>query len=109
MGDSDLHTQHLPAYSPPEYQLILEIYVSSLERSIPFYQSLGFDLDWHVPNIFAQVSWDRSILFLKVKDASATVSAASPANGSHGAGNVRIMVPDVEMKYKECKKLGCTV
>ena len=103
MADQDLHSQRPAVYSPAEHQLVLEIYVSSLERSTSFYESLGFQVDWSVPDVFAQVSWDRSILFLKVKDTGAT---SSPAGGS---GNVRIMVPDVDEKYEQCKKLGCIV
>ena len=90
-------------YSPAQYQLVLEIYVASLERSIAFYTSLGFDLDWRVPDIFAQVSWDGSLLFLKAK-----VSSTAPGNQPErpGSGNIRIMLPDVDKMCEKCRHLG---
>jgi len=89
---------HQSPYCPPPYQLVLEIYVSSLERSVRFYTSLGFRLEWQVPDVFAQVSWESCLLFLKVK-------VNRPPSTS--TGNIRIMVPDVDVKYRECReKLG---
>lgn len=93
---------HPNPYCPAPCQLVLEIYVSSLEHSIQFYTSLGFVLEWHVPGVFAQVSWDTCLLFLKVKQTSEAVHA-SP-------GNIRVMVPDVDAQYRKCtEKLKCEV
>ena len=57
--------------------------------------------------------WDKSLLFLKFKDHpndndndSFSTSATLPAPGS---GNLRVMVPDVDAKYEECKQLGCEI
>jgi catechol 2,3-dioxygenase-like lactoylglutathione lyase family enzyme len=97
-------------YCPPTQQLILEIYVCLLEKSTAFYKSLGFKLDWLVPSFFAQVSWqDGCLLFLKQKAAQNSSINPSPAH-STSAGNVRIMIPNVDAKYRECiDKLGCQV
>jgi len=73
---------------------------------MPFYKSLGFAVDWYVPGIFAQVSWEHCVLFLKQKD---NMPKYAPTTEGHGAGNVRIMVHDVDLKYEECKQLGYVV
>jgi len=94
-------------YAPAQHQLVLEIYVSSLDRSISFYSSVGFRTDWIVPDVFAQLSWDTNILFLKVKDDLQPGRAG--LQDHHGPGNIRIMIPDVDAKYEECKRLGSFV
>lgn len=102
MSSSIEQEPHFNPYCPVQYQLVLEIYVSSLEKSIQFYTSLGFSLDWQVPDIFAQISWDTCLVFLKVKTSDKEAFSAP--------GNIRIMVPDVDAKYEECcEKLGCQV
>lgn len=98
------------AYALPQQQLVLEIYCSSVKRSIEFYTSLGFELKWRVPdfegnldgdNFFAQISWgDGCLLFLKAKKKNETITS------SGGVGNIRVMVPDVDVKYAQCQKLG---
>jgi catechol 2,3-dioxygenase-like lactoylglutathione lyase family enzyme len=101
---SDTPQPYTDRYCPTAHQLVPEIYVSSLPISISFYISLGFHLDWHVPNYFAQLSWNQCLLFLKVK-----ATTKSPLEDSISAGNVRIMIRDVDAKYAECLKLGCRV
>lgn len=85
-------------------QLVLEIYCKSVESSINFYTSLGFKLRWKVPDYFAQLSWqDGCLLFLKVKqDKDAAASMAS-------AGNLRVMVDNVDEIYEKAVKLDYTV
>jgi catechol 2,3-dioxygenase-like lactoylglutathione lyase family enzyme len=101
---SDTPQPYPDRYCPTAHQLVPEIYVSSLPISISFYISLGFHLDWHVPNYFAQLSWNQCLLFPKVK-----ATTKSPLEDSISAGNVRIMIRDVDAKYAECLKLGCRV
>ncbi|KAK2785710.1 hypothetical protein FQN52_007917 [Onygenales sp. PD_12] len=98
---------HPTPYSPLQYQLVLEIYVSSLQRSIDFYTSLGFSVSWTYPDLFAQLSWpdDGCLLFLKVKKDD----GGNGSDDSRRSGNIRIMIPDVDSKYEECKKLGYTI
>lgn len=89
-------------YTAVGHQLVVEIYVASLERSIDFYKSLGFTLNWSDPGDFAQLSWEQSLLFLKVNNYEGKNSAISPAN-------VRIMVNNVDEKYEQCKSLGYVI
>lgn len=100
-------------YALPQQQLVLEIYASSVTRSIEFYTSLGFELKWRVPDFqgnlsgddfFAQLSWDDGcLLFLKAKQKD------EAATSSRGVGNLRVMVPDVDAKHAQCQQLGCQI
>ena len=89
-------------YTAAGNQLVVEIYVASLERSIDFYKSLGFNLNRSDPGDFAVLSWEQSLLFLKVDNYEGKNSAISPAN-------VRVMVSNVDEKYETCKRLGYTI
>lgn len=95
-------TPHPTPYASPGQQLVPEVYVASIERSIPFYKSLGFQLDWKFPSVFAQMSWEQCLLFLKERKDQDT-------NKSDCSRNVRIMLSDVDEKYEECKRLGYTI
>jgi catechol 2,3-dioxygenase-like lactoylglutathione lyase family enzyme len=90
-------------YALAEQQLVLEIYVKSVPRSIDFYTSLGFRLAWQVPGYFAQLTWDSCLLFLKSSSDDPIVAKST------SKGNIRIMIPDVDAKYEECKELGYKV
>jgi catechol 2,3-dioxygenase-like lactoylglutathione lyase family enzyme len=96
---------YLTPYTGAGHQLVLEIYVSSLEHSISFYTSLGFQLERVDPNLFAQMSWEHCLLFLEQKN----IERHTAARQSWSPGNLRIMVPDVDVKYDECKRLGYTI
>lgn len=101
------------AYALPQQQLVLEIYASSVKRSIDFYTSLGFTLQWKVPDFqgnlagddyFAQLSWnDGCLLFLKAKQPGPSVASSA------GAGNLGIMVPHVDAMYARCRELGYAI
>ena len=105
---------HPTPYCLPQYQLVPEIYVSSLERSVNFYTCLGFTVDWSIPPIFAQLSWhdcgdnNGCLLFLKQKQKHAETAAGqskTKKNDGEMPGNIRIMVPDVDAKYRECAEM----
>lgn len=108
---SDLSNQYsddLP-YVQPQWQLVLEIYASSVQSSIDFYTNLGFTLEWSVPNYFAQLSWDDGcLLFLKATPKS-DATAHIISHSRRTVGNLRIMIPDVDAKYEQCLQLGYTV
>jgi catechol 2,3-dioxygenase-like lactoylglutathione lyase family enzyme len=90
-----------PSYAPAQWQLVLEVYVSSVSESVEFYTNLGFKVEWAVPEYFAQLAWeDGCILFLKSRPSDST------ADSCQGVGNIRIMVADVDVKYAECQHLG---
>jgi predicted lactoylglutathione lyase len=95
------YTDESTAYAPSTQQLVLEIYCSSVSTSIEFYTSLGFHLNWEVPDYFAQLSWkDGCLLFLKAKQDDETSAPQS------SAGNLRVMVEDVDQMYDKCSQLG---
>jgi catechol 2,3-dioxygenase-like lactoylglutathione lyase family enzyme len=98
-----MHTNEddVTPYAPLTQQLVLEIYCTSLSRSIDFYTSLGFHLNWRVPDYFAQVAWqDGCLLFLKTKQKNGQPSSHS------SAGNLRVMVENVDALYQKCVQLG---
>ncbi len=71
-----------------EHQLVIEVFVSDLKRSLDFYRQLGFQLARQETH-FAALSWESHRFFL---DERPEMPAASDAP----AVNVRILVPDVD-------------
>ena len=91
-------------YAPLTRQLVLEIYCTSLSCSIDFYTSLGFHLNWKVPDYFAQLAWqDGCLLFLKTKQNNDRPSSDS------SAGNLRVMVENADLLYEKCRQLGYNI
>lgn len=90
---------HPTPYAAAGQQLVFEIYVTSIERSIDFYTSLGFHLHWKFPSVFGQLSWEKCLLFVKQKKDIEKDRITC-------VGNIRIMIPNVDEKYEECKRLG---
>ena len=85
---------------PPERQLVLEISVTNINRSIAFYQSLGFTLIRSEEH-FAALGWEDSRLLLDERPG--LVPTQIPA------GNVRVLVPDVDAVWQRCQDLKATV
>jgi len=82
-------------------QLVLEILVHDLARSLAFYESIGFKLE-RPSEKFAVVRWDDSFLFLS------EVRNLPPAVGASTA-NVRVMVKDVDAVWERVQALGARV
>lgn len=88
-------------YVKSNEQLILEIYVKNLEESIGFYKTLGFKVVREEEN-FAELAWDDSRIYLEL--------TSDPSLGSTGlAGNIRIMVPDVDRYWNKFAGSGIRV
>src|SRR5262245_2444072 len=84
-------------------QLVVELLVRDLRRSIEFYRALGFDVLRHEPT-FAVLAWEGHRLFLEQKgDLPEPAPAASPVM------NVRVMVPDVDRVWQRAQELGLRV
>jgi len=94
------YSYKVPAHVPPTRQLVLEISVRDIQRSIAFYQSLGFTLIRSEEH-FAELGWEDSKLLLDERPA--LIPSAVPA------GNVRVMVADVDALWQRCQTLGATV
>ncbi len=82
-------------------QLVIEVMVKNLERSLAFYQALGFEVQ-RSSDSFAVLCWDNSYLFLdEMKTQSAPTSAL--------LANVRVMVQDVDQAWQCAQSLGADV
>ena len=92
----------LTGYVDPLDQLIVELYVRSLKDSIEFYKKLGFQV-LREQEAFVELKWDDSRLFLE------ETSNAALRSPDFLAGNIRIMVPDVDNYWILARKLGARV
>ena len=82
-------------------QLVVEVYVRDLERSLTFYRALGFDLVRRTGG-FAVVKWATHILFLDEQPDLPELTGRARAN-------VRVMVPNVDTVWERAQALGLTV
>ena len=90
----------MPAYVPATRQLVLEVSVRDIKRSLDFYQALGFRVI-RVEDHFAEVGWEDSQLFLDERP--------EYLHGMVPAGNVRVMVADVDAMWVKCTEMGAEV
>jgi catechol 2,3-dioxygenase-like lactoylglutathione lyase family enzyme len=88
------------AFCDPRRQLVLEIYVSDMRRSIAFYTTLGFTVERDSGD-FVVLSCDDHQLFL----------AHLPGTELRGGpqGNVRLIVPDVDRCWALADELGASI
>jgi catechol 2,3-dioxygenase-like lactoylglutathione lyase family enzyme len=82
-------------------QLVVELLVRDLQRSLAFYRALGFDLLRQEPT-FAVLAWEEHRLFLDQKPDLPTPPALPVMN-------VRVMVPDVDRVWERVNALGLRV
>ena len=87
-------------YVPSTEQLVVEVYVRSLDRAIEFYQALGFQLLGRKGG-FATMTWDEHRLFLDEQPRAEPLAASQ--------ANVRVMVPDVDAWWRRASALGARV
>ena len=82
-------------------QLVVELLVRDLQRSLAFYRALEFDVlraDEH----FAVVAWEGCRLFLDQQE-------DLPQPAARPTMNVRVMVPDVDRCWRRVMELGLPV
>ena len=79
-------------YVPSTEQLVVELFVDDLDRSIAFYRDLGF-LFVRRDETFAELSWEGHLFFLDATQPSPDVETA--------AANLRIMVTDVDVHWEQ--------
>jgi catechol 2,3-dioxygenase-like lactoylglutathione lyase family enzyme len=87
-------------YVPATEQLVVEVFVRSLDRAIDFYQTLGFQLLGRKGG-FATITWEEHRLFLD--EHRDYVPPAAPQ------ANVRVMVPDVDAWWRRATAMGARV
>ena len=96
-------------YVDPTEQLVTEIVVRDMRRSVDFYRRLGFEL-LRDGGDFVELLWENHRLFL------AELSAFRDAHGAALAtpplfplANVRVMVPNVDEYWKLAHEVGAQV
>jgi catechol 2,3-dioxygenase-like lactoylglutathione lyase family enzyme len=88
------------AYVPATEQLVVELFVRNIRRSVAFYQRLGFTVVEDNGD-FVALSWEQHRLFLDEQP------GLPPPD--HLRANVRIMVPDVDRYWAQVHVLGARV
>lgn len=87
----------MPHFVDSNRQLVVELYVRDLNRSVSFYQQLGFKLDRRDGH-FAQLSWEDHQFFLDER-------AGLPEASESPRVNVRVLVPDADIHWKHVRDL----
>jgi catechol 2,3-dioxygenase-like lactoylglutathione lyase family enzyme len=78
-------------------QLVNELFVEDLQRSLAFYSALGFKVQ-RSDDHFAVLRWEDSVLFLDQRN--------MPNRPAHAGMNIRIIVPDVDMYWNKALAAG---
>ena len=96
-------------YVDPTEQLVTEIVVRDIRRSVHFYRCLGFEL-LRDGGDFVELTWEDHRLFL------AELSAFRDAGGAalttpppFPIANVRVMVPNVDEYWKLANEIGARI
>ena len=89
-------------YAEHAKQLVVEVFVRDIERSLAFYQQLGFELQSRHGD-YAVLSWDGHELFLDERP------GLPPLLDDALRVNVRIMVPDVDAYWERALNMGAQV
>jgi catechol 2,3-dioxygenase-like lactoylglutathione lyase family enzyme len=87
-------------YVPPNEQLIVELYTSDIKTSCAFYRAFGFEVV-REENNFIVLRWEDSMLFLE--------EVENCPLSEHQAGNIRVMVANVDHYWELATKLGARV
>jgi catechol 2,3-dioxygenase-like lactoylglutathione lyase family enzyme len=96
-------------YVDPTEQLVTEILVRDIRRSVDFYRGLGFEL-LRDGGDFVELTWEQHRLFLAEPSAFHHVEqAALPEPPAFPLANVRVMVPDVDRYWRLTREIGADV
>ncbi|HEY6200693.1 MAG TPA: VOC family protein [Candidatus Binatia bacterium] len=99
----------MPRYIDPTEQLVTEILVADIKRSVRFYIDLGFAL-LRDGGDFVELTWEEHRLFLAELSAFRDAAGAeAPPRPKFPRANVRVMVPDVDASWARAQKLGAEV
>ena len=98
----------MPPYVPPTEQLVTEIVVADIKRSVRFYLDLGFTL-LRDGGDFVELTWEDHRLFLAEVSAFREAAAEALPRPKFPRANVRVMVPDVDACWEKAKALGAEV
>src|SRR5437773_3371353 len=96
-------------YVPPIEQLVTEIVVRDIWRSLDFYRALGFELLRHGGD-FVELTWEDHRLFLAeisaFRDAGVAALVTPPP---FPLANIRVMVPNVDEYWKLANEMGARI
>jgi catechol 2,3-dioxygenase-like lactoylglutathione lyase family enzyme len=96
-----MDNQIMVPYVDPTEQLVVELSVGNLARSVTFYRALGFDL-LREEERFAVLAWEGHQLFRQQAD-------HLPAPAATAVVNVRVMVADADQTWQHAKQLGTRI
>jgi catechol 2,3-dioxygenase-like lactoylglutathione lyase family enzyme len=90
-------------------QLVTEIVVRNMKRSVEFYRSLGFEL-LRDGGDFVELTWEDHRLFLAELSAFRGVDQAELASPpKFPVANVRVMVRDVDDHWRVANEIGARI
>ena len=96
-------------YVDPTDQLVTEILVRDIRRSVDFYRKLGFELLRDAGD-FVELTWEDHRLFLAELSAFREVPGARLSETSpFPTANVRVMVRNVDHYWKLANEIGARV
>jgi catechol 2,3-dioxygenase-like lactoylglutathione lyase family enzyme len=96
-------------YVDPIEQLVTEILVRDIRRSVDFYRQLGFAL-LRDGGDFVELTWEDHRLFLAELSAFRDVRGAAPAaHQPFPPANVRVMVPNVDEYWTLANEIGAPI
>jgi catechol 2,3-dioxygenase-like lactoylglutathione lyase family enzyme len=96
-------------YVDPTEQLVTEVVVRDIKRSIAFYRSVGFEI-LRDDGDFVELTWEDHRLFLAETSAFQGVEAAELVQRAElPVANVRVIVPNVDECWKVASDVGARV
>ena len=99
----------MSGYVDPTEQLVTEILVRDIRRSVDFYTRLGFEL-LRDGGDFMELTWEDHRLFLAELSAFHDINGAGlPARPALPMANIRVMVPNVDDYWKLANEIGAPV
>jgi catechol 2,3-dioxygenase-like lactoylglutathione lyase family enzyme len=99
----------MAGYVDPTEQLVTEIVVKDMRRSVDFYHRLGFEILRDAGD-FVELTWEDHRLYLAEPSAFRDASGAALAAPSpFPVANIRVMVPDVDEYWMRAKQMGARI
>lgn len=96
-------------YVEPTEQLVTEIVVRDIQRSVCFYRLLGFGL-LRDGGDFVELTWEDHRLFLAEPSAFHEIDRVeSSAVSQFPRANVRVMVPNVDDYWRRIDEMGAQI
>jgi catechol 2,3-dioxygenase-like lactoylglutathione lyase family enzyme len=90
-------------------QLVTEIVVRDIKRSVHFYRHLGFEL-LRDDGDFVELSWEDHRLFLVQLSTNCETEYSKLSASPHfPVANVRVMVPQVDKHWKMVNEIGAEI